>query len=46
MSPTLNDNRRYLDSLLKYFKNVPLAVEFKSTEWYICKVIEGMEKRN
>ena len=40
----LNDNRRYLDSLLKYFKNVPQTVEFKSAEWYISKVIEGMIK--
>jgi len=40
-----DDNRRYLDSLLKYFKNVPLAVEFRKTDWYSGKVIDAMKTR-
>jgi uncharacterized protein YecE (DUF72 family) len=41
-----NDNRRYLDKLLKYFKDIPLAVEFRKADWYSGKVIEGMKNRN
>jgi len=41
-----DDNRRYLDSLLKYFKGVPLAVEFRTADWCITKVIEGMKSRD
>lgn len=40
------ENRRYLDKLLTYFKGVPMAVEFRHSEWYITQVIEGMKKRN
>jgi len=39
-------NRRYLDKLLKYFKDVPLAVEFRKEDWYSDKVIDGMKSRN
>ena len=39
------DNRRYLDKLLKYFKDVPLAVEFRSADWCTGKVIEEMKNR-
>jgi uncharacterized protein YecE (DUF72 family) len=41
-----DDNRRYLDKLLKYFKDVPKAVEFRKTDWYNRKVIDGMKERN
>jgi len=40
------DNRRYLDKLLKFFKGVPSAVEFRKADWYTAKVIEGMNKRS
>jgi len=40
------DNRRYLDKLLAYFKGVPVAVEFRKSDWYTGKVIEGMKSRN
>jgi uncharacterized protein YecE (DUF72 family) len=40
------DNRRYLDKLLAYFKGVPAAVEFRKSDWYTGKVIEGMKSRN
>jgi uncharacterized protein YecE (DUF72 family) len=40
------ENRTYLDRLLKYFKGVPTAVEFRKADWYSGKVIEGMKSRN
>jgi len=40
-----DDKRRYLDKLLKYFKGVPAAVEFRKSDWYCGKVIEGMKSR-
>jgi uncharacterized protein YecE (DUF72 family) len=40
-----DDNRRYLDKLLKYFKDVPAAVEFRKSDWYSTKVIDGMKSR-
>jgi uncharacterized protein YecE (DUF72 family) len=39
------DNRRYLDALLTWFKDVPSAVEFRLADWYTNRVIEGMKKR-
>jgi uncharacterized protein YecE (DUF72 family) len=39
------DKRRYLGRLLTYFKEVPLAVEFRTPEWYTSRVMEGMRKR-
>ena len=39
------ENRRYLDRLLTYFKGVPVAVEFRKSDWYTGKVIEGMKSR-
>lgn len=41
-----DDNRRYLDKLLKYFNDVPLAVEFRKADWYSGKVIDAMKNRN
>jgi uncharacterized protein YecE (DUF72 family) len=40
------ENRKYLDQLLKYFKDVPVAVEFRKADWYSTKVIEEMKSRN
>ena len=40
-----DDNRIYLDKLLNYFKDVPVAVEFRKTDWYCEKVVEGFTKR-
>ena len=40
-----DDNRRYLDGLLKRFKGAPTAVEFRKADWYSAKVIEGMRSR-
>ena len=40
------DNRKYLDRVLKTFKDVPTAVEFRKSDWYTGKVIEGMKSRN
>jgi len=40
-----DDNRRYLDKLLRYFKDVPSAVEFRKSDWYSGKVINGMKNR-
>jgi uncharacterized protein YecE (DUF72 family) len=39
------ENRRYLDKLLAYFKGVPLAVEFRTVDWFTGKVIDGMKAR-
>jgi uncharacterized protein YecE (DUF72 family) len=39
------DNRRYLDKLLSFFKDVPSAVEFRNAEWINDRVIEGLRKR-
>jgi uncharacterized protein YecE (DUF72 family) len=41
-----DENRRYLDKLLKFFKDIPTAVEFRKADWYTGKVIEGMKSRN
>jgi len=40
-----DDNRRYLDKLLKYFKGVSAAVEFRKADWYSGKVIDAMRSR-
>jgi uncharacterized protein YecE (DUF72 family) len=39
------DKRRYLDKLLACFKGIPAAVEFRTSEWYTNRVIEGMRER-
>jgi len=39
------ENRSYLDKLIKYFKGVPVAVEFRKSDWYSGKVIDGMKSR-
>jgi uncharacterized protein YecE (DUF72 family) len=40
-----DENRRYLDKLLKTFNGVPSAVEFRKADWYNQKVIENMKSR-
>jgi uncharacterized protein YecE (DUF72 family) len=40
------ENRSYLGRILKFFKDVPLAVEFRSADWYNGRVITGMRERN
>jgi len=40
------ENRTYLDKLLRYFNDVPKAVEFRKADWFNTKVIEGMKARN
>ena len=39
------ENRRYLDKLLAFFKGIPVAVEFRTADWYTGRVIEGMNSR-
>jgi uncharacterized protein YecE (DUF72 family) len=39
------DQRRYLDKLLAYFKDIPSAVEFRNADWINTRVIEGLRKR-
>jgi uncharacterized protein YecE (DUF72 family) len=38
-------NRRYLDKLLTFFKEVPAAVEFRGDDWYNSRVIGAMKDR-
>lgn len=40
-----NDERRYLDMLLKALSSFPLVVEFMNIEWYNARVIEGFKAR-
>jgi len=39
------DQRRYLDKLLKTLKRFPLAVEFRNSQWFNNRVIEGFRER-
>ncbi|MDR2053176.1 MAG: DUF72 domain-containing protein [Treponema sp.] len=39
------DQRRYLDKLLGFFKDVPAAVEFRNAGWVNNRVIEALRKR-
>ncbi|GHU99011.1 hypothetical protein FACS189483_07750 [Spirochaetia bacterium] len=38
-------NRRYLDKLLAFFKEVPTAVEFRGEDWYNGRVIGALKDR-
>ncbi|GAB1456861.1 hypothetical protein MASR2M48_21690 [Spirochaetota bacterium] len=40
-----DDERRYLDGLLKALSSFPLVVEFLNAEWYNARVIEGFKSR-
>lgn len=39
------DQRRYLDTLLKSLKDFPVAVEFRNSQWFNNRVIEGLRQR-
>jgi len=39
------ENRVYLDRLMRRFADVPKAVEFRKSDWYCGKVLEGMKAR-
>jgi uncharacterized protein YecE (DUF72 family) len=39
------DRRRYLDALLRRFKELPLAVEFRNGHWYNNRTIESLRNR-
>ncbi|GHT80105.1 hypothetical protein FACS1894130_10710 [Spirochaetia bacterium] len=39
------ENRRYLDKLLLFFKEVPTAVEFRGDDWYNSRVINALKDR-
>ncbi len=39
------DNRLYLDSLIKELAPLPVIVEFRHKEWMIDRVYEGLDKR-
>ena len=40
-----DENRRYLDKLLREFSGVKAAVEFRSAEWLNTRVIDGLKER-
>jgi uncharacterized protein YecE (DUF72 family) len=39
-----DDARRYLDKVLTYYKEVPLAVEFRGAEWINDRVINTLRE--
>ena len=39
------EQRRYLDALLHYWEGLPLAVEFRHTQWYNNRTIEALRER-
>jgi uncharacterized protein YecE (DUF72 family) len=40
-----DENRWYLDKLLTYYKDIPLAVEFRNSEWFNDRVINTFRER-
>lgn len=40
------EQRRYLDKLLKAFSSYPIALEFRNAEWITARLIEGLKERN
>lgn len=42
----LDDQRRYLDKILKALSAFPLVVEFRNSEWFTSRVIDGLKARN
>ncbi len=40
-----DDERRYLDRVLREFAAFPLVVEFGNAEWFTARVIEGLKAR-
>lgn len=41
-----DDERRYLDRLLREFSAFPLAVEFGNAEWINARLVEGLKARS
>ncbi len=41
-----NDQRRYLDALLRECSSFPLAVEFRNGQWYNSRTIDALRKRD
>ncbi len=39
------EQRRYLDALLRYLDGLPLAVEFRHSQWYNNRTIEALRER-
>jgi uncharacterized protein YecE (DUF72 family) len=40
-----DDERRYLDKVLKALAAFPLVVEFRSAQWFNARVIDGLKER-
>ncbi len=40
------ENRLYLDNLIKQLSPLPLVIEFRRKDWMIERVYEGLDKRN
>lgn len=40
-----DDERRYLDGILKALSPFPLVVEFRGADWYNARVIDGLKAR-
>jgi len=40
-----DDERRYLDKVIKALAAFPLAVEFRNAEWFNARVIDGLKER-
>ncbi len=36
------NQRRYLDALIRFFGDVPLAVEFRNAQWYNNRTLDGL----
>jgi uncharacterized protein YecE (DUF72 family) len=36
------DRRRYLDALIRFFPEVPLAVEFRNSQWYNNRTLDAL----
>jgi len=40
-----DNERRYLDKILKALSSFPLVVEFRGADWYNARVIDGLKER-
>jgi len=41
-----DNERRYLDKILKALSSFPLVVEFRGADWFNARVIDGLKERN
>jgi uncharacterized protein YecE (DUF72 family) len=41
-----DDERRYLDKILKALSSFPLVVEFRGADWFNARVIDGLKERS